>query len=286
MSGSQVVLASALASAVTVLVGRNATRLASTVAATRAAVPGAQLDTIVFDLSSLASVRAGAASLVAKHPAIDVLVNNAGGLIEGPVTADGFNPMFEVMNIGPALLTKLCLQALERANGRVVNVASASSFEPLWLVPGHTAQDMMGYARGKPALSGGIGYGVSKLLVVHYTAQLNVRLNSTVKALSVNPGLFRTEPYSLQDHLICDTVMRFRPCPQTPAQGAAGIAFAALVPGAAQTGGAMIDFETKVDALGAFTQSGDSCVPRPMPKWDAAEAAKFYDLVQAAIGAA
>ena len=130
----------------------------------------------------------------------------------------------------------------------------------------------------------------------------------------------------------CAAVEQFTPCPQSPEQGAASIAFTALVPGAAAAAGGMIDFETTVGApapatrtralaplrrrcrhkhplpirrvarflisalstsflMGSagkvvFRQSGDTCVPRPLPAWPAAESAKWWSLVQGAIGRA
>src|SRR5687768_9644764 len=45
-----------------------------------------------LDLASLASIRAFAAALAADHPAVDLLINNAGLVLLGPrrTTADGF----------------------------------------------------------------------------------------------------------------------------------------------------------------------------------------------------
>ena len=155
--GTAFALGAALANTTVVLAGRSPTKLVRTVHETLLAVPGARLDTSVFDMSNLSDVRRGAAMLLTKHPIIDVLVHNAGGEMDG-TTADGFNTMFQVMNIAPALLTKLCLPALQRAKGgRIINVGSAASFDPLWLAPGHKASDMLGYARGKPALLSTIG---------------------------------------------------------------------------------------------------------------------------------
>ena len=162
-SGSAVVLAAAMAQANVVLVGRNFDKLNATLTATAAAVPGSKpkLSIEVFDLASLNATRAGAKRLLAAHPKIDALVNNAGGVIDG-VTEDGFNAMFQVQNIAPALLTDVLLPALAAAGAgaRVVNVASAASFAPLPL-RGHAADDMWKYAHGAPALEGDLGYALA-----------------------------------------------------------------------------------------------------------------------------
>jgi NAD(P)-dependent dehydrogenase (short-subunit alcohol dehydrogenase family) len=299
-SGSAVVLSAAMAGARVVLVGRNASRLGATVKATATKVPSARLSTSVFDLASLNSTRAGAAQLLKDHPRIDVLVNNAGGDIGG-MTNDGYATMFQVNNIAPALLTHLLLPALQAAGtsgappslSRVINVASAAAFDPLPLE--HSAAAMMDWARGSPhELSGGIGYGVSKFLVIEYTSSLDQWLRAPgqmlpINALSVNPGYFRTPPFTLADKLACDTVMLVRPGPQLPEQGAAAIAFAALDDEAlsAPDGKRMIDFETR--HLGpVWSQHGDNCVPRKAPVhsgWEAKEAGAWFRLVQEAIGA-
>ena len=292
-SGSAVARAAALAGAKVVLVGRNKTRIQDTATAIMKDLPTAQLATEIFDLGNLTDTKAGGVRLVSRFQSIHVLVNNAGGEMEG-VTTDGYATMFSVMNIAPALLTDVLMPALDAAEGRVVNVGSAAGFDPLPLK--HTADRMMDYARAKPTLSGGIGYGVSKFLVVHYTQQLDAWMRARASparraagALAVNPGLFRTPPFSTTDKLACDAVMRFEPCPQLPEQGAAGIAFAALVDGAGDAPAdlRLIDFETRHGPLGlTWTQHGDSCVPRPAPKWDPAEASKWFDLVQRAIALA
>jgi len=295
-SGSAVVLAAALTGARVVLAGRNLSKLIATVNATAAAVPAAagRLETEVFDLANLSDTRRGAARLLLRHERIDVLVNNAGGAFGG-MTADGYAAMFSVMNIASALLTNLLLPALESAavvsgGARIVNVASAAGFDPLPLK--HDASSMMGWARGVPhQLSTDVGYGVSKFLVIHYTNELDKWLREptpagyrNVNALAVNPGYFRVPPFTLSDRLACGTVMRFRPCPQLPEQGAAPIAFAALVAGAdsAPEGKRLLDFETT--RIGpAYFQHGDNCAPRAPPKWEAAEAADWFKLVQEAV---
>jgi NAD(P)-dependent dehydrogenase (short-subunit alcohol dehydrogenase family) len=290
-SGAVLARAAVIAGAEVVLVGRNASRVEATAAAILGDHPYALLQTAAFDLANLTDTRAGGARLLARFPSVDVLINNAGGEMDG-VTADGYARMFSVMNIAPALLTTILLPALDRARGRVVNVGSAAGFDPL--PPRHTADDMMRYARADPSLPGALGYGVSKFLVVHYTSHLDAWIRArpsprATGALVVNPGLFRSPPFSLSDELACKAAMRFEPCPQLPEQGAAPIAFAALVDGAgaAPAKERLIDFETRFGPLGLlWTQHGQSCTPRPLPKWDAAEAARWFELVQQVVASA
>ena len=78
------------------------------------------------DLASLADVRRLAADLLAAHPIIHVLVNNAGVMLETrQLSADGFELQLAVNHLAPFLLTRLLEPALAAgALARVVNVSS------------------------------------------------------------------------------------------------------------------------------------------------------------------
>ena len=163
---------------------------------------------------------------------------------------------------------------------------------------------------------------MSKLVLVWYVSELHRRRHQTdwgkkeVAHISVNPGFFRVPPFTPEQKAMCtvgrdegsnpvhqsrraricwthtllrplvgaQTSMRFSPCPQLPEQGAASTALAALAPGAEAAAGGLLDFETDVDsAEGRWVQHGQTCMPRPLPAWDAGEAAKWYDAVQEVI---
>jgi NAD(P)-dependent dehydrogenase (short-subunit alcohol dehydrogenase family) len=89
-------------------------------------VPDADLSTRVLDLANLESVRAFATALVAEHPRIDVLVNNAGVMMPPrSETADGFELQFGTNHLGHFALTGLVLDALAAGDAsRVVTVSS------------------------------------------------------------------------------------------------------------------------------------------------------------------
>ena len=61
-----------------ILHGRNPAKLDSVEASLRAEYPEASLDQCVADLSNLAEVQAMAAAVLADHPHLDVVINNAG----------------------------------------------------------------------------------------------------------------------------------------------------------------------------------------------------------------
>ena len=112
---------------VTVL-ARSEARASEGADAVRAAVPGATVEIGVVDLASLASIRAFAASYVADHDAIDVLINNA-GVMACPFghTVDGFETQFGTNHLGHFLLTALLSPLLLAGDApRVVTLSSAA----------------------------------------------------------------------------------------------------------------------------------------------------------------
>src|SRR6266545_281282 len=58
--------------------GRSKAKVDHTIAALTEELPGAELEGVAFDLGAQANVRRGAEQLLARFPALHVLVNNAG----------------------------------------------------------------------------------------------------------------------------------------------------------------------------------------------------------------
>src|SRR6478736_1756054 len=81
-----------------------------------------------LDLADFASIRSFASELLARFDRLDVLVNNAGGIISDRVhTAQGFEMTFGVNHLGHFLLTELLLDRLvQSAPSRIVTVASVA----------------------------------------------------------------------------------------------------------------------------------------------------------------
>ncbi|MEU7471460.1 oxidoreductase [Streptomyces sp. NPDC044984] len=142
-----------------------------------------------LDLASLDSVRAFAAKLAADHPAVDLLVNNAGLVLLGPrrTTADGFELHIGTNMLGHFALTGLLLDRLEAAREpRVVGLSSIThksahlDFDDLM-----SERDY----RAAPA------YGRSKLATTVFGVELDRRLRaagSPVISTLAHPGLTRT----------------------------------------------------------------------------------------------
>ena len=99
--GLETARALAGAGAHVVVAARDQDKAAAAVADIRGGLPSASLEVVELDLGSLASVRAAADRIVGDHPAIDLLVNNAGLMgIPERHTQDGFEMQFGVNHLG------------------------------------------------------------------------------------------------------------------------------------------------------------------------------------------
>ena len=172
------------------LVGRDPARTRGSADAIRSAVPGAEVDTHVADLSSQAEIRRLSAELRAAHPRLDVLVNNAGAIFDRrAVTVDGLERTWALDHLGYVLLTLELLDALKAsaaagAEPRIVNVASHAHYR------GHIDFDDIGGERRYGAMR---AYSQAKLGNVLFTYALARRLAGegiTVNAL--HPGVVNT----------------------------------------------------------------------------------------------
>ncbi|GAA0484938.1 short-chain dehydrogenase [Paractinoplanes deccanensis] len=142
-----------------------------------------------LDLASLASVRAFAAKLAADHPAIDLLVNNAGVVLLGPrrTSADGFELHLATNMLGHFALTGLLLSNLAAAPAaRVVSLSSITH------KGAHLDFDDLMYERDYRAAA---AYGRSKLATTIFGIELDRRLRaagSPIVSALAHPGLTRT----------------------------------------------------------------------------------------------
>lgn len=172
--------------ATVVLVGRDPGRTEAAVSAVREAAPGAKVDWIRADLTSLKSVREAAGTFRARYPRLDVLLNNAGLIIDRrEVTEDGLEATMATNHYAPFLLTHLLLDMLKAsAPSRVINVSSEAH-----RVGGFDFSDLQCERRYDAFRV----YGTSKLANILFTRALAKRLEGTgVTANSLHPGMVRT----------------------------------------------------------------------------------------------
>jgi NAD(P)-dependent dehydrogenase (short-subunit alcohol dehydrogenase family) len=140
----------------------------------------------VSDFSCLDQVRTLGAALLAAHPRIDVLANNAGGIMaERELTVDGNEKTLQVNHLAPFLLTELLLPRLVESRGSVITTSSAAA-----RVFGSIDIDDLGNERG---YSPNKAYGDAKLANILFTRELARRFGDEgVSAAAFHPGLVGT----------------------------------------------------------------------------------------------
>jgi NAD(P)-dependent dehydrogenase (short-subunit alcohol dehydrogenase family) len=142
-----------------------------------------------IDLTSLDSIRAAAGELRARHPRIDLLINNAGVMFTPKqTTRDGFELQFGTNHLGHFALTGLLLeQMLPVPGSRVVTVSSTA----------HRIRARINFddLQGERSYSRVGAYSQSKLANLMFTYELQRRLSGagTTIAVAAHPGLAATE---------------------------------------------------------------------------------------------
>ncbi len=169
----------------------------------------------VCDFADLSQVRALAAQLKEKYPRIDVLANNAGGIMgERQLTVDGHEKTFQVNHLAPFLLTTELLDILSESRATVINTASVANslFGKLDL------DDL----NGSKGYSANRAYGNGKLANILFTTELHNRHNAAgISTAAFHPGgvatNFAAESTSLLRVAYTTFLNRFM---LTPEQGA------------------------------------------------------------------
>ena len=169
-----------------VMVCRNAERGGAARDKIAAKATGAAPVLLVADLSVQAAIRELAAEVRTRYAAIDVLINNAGGVFaHRELTVDGIEKTFATNHLAPFLLTHLLLDRLAAAPAaRIVNLASAL----------HNAKpDFLDNLQGERRYQFLGAYRLSKLGVILFTYELARRLEGTsVTVNCLEPGPTRT----------------------------------------------------------------------------------------------
>jgi len=109
-----------------VLVGRNPKKGEAAVADIQGTVPGADLTFLKAELSTMDEVRALAREIGNRFDRLDVLVNNAGTILQKrEQTPAGLEVQFATNHLAPFLLTGLLLDLIKTsAPARIINVSS------------------------------------------------------------------------------------------------------------------------------------------------------------------
>lgn len=136
------------------------------------------------DFDRLEDVRELSARLLNDFDRIDVLANNAGGLVSRrALTIDGHERTFQSNHLAPFLLTQMLLPRLIESGGRVVSTASvANRWAQLRL-------DDLDWQK-RPWFGGWRAYGTSKLITMLFIRELVRRTG--LEAYSFHPGFVTT----------------------------------------------------------------------------------------------
>jgi NAD(P)-dependent dehydrogenase (short-subunit alcohol dehydrogenase family) len=180
--------------------------------------------TALADFASLVAVRRLAETILAAHPRIDVLVNNA-GLISPrlQLSEDGYELTIAVNHLAPFLLTNLLLDRLRASSpARIVTVASQA----------HRGArlDLSELARPRnwTPLS---AYGRSKLCNILFTRALARHLDAReVTAMCLHPGVVATAIGDRAGSIAGFGWRLIKPFLISPEKGAATSLFLATVP--------------------------------------------------------
>lgn len=177
---------------------------------------GGEVRLFLADLSSQQEVRRLAGELLARYPAIHVLVNNAGVVnTQHTTTVDGIETVFAVNHLAHFLLTHLLLDRLCAAGrARTVNVAS----EAHRFARRIDLEDPGPGRRYRPMRV----YGHSKLANLLFNAELARRLAGTgVTTNASHPGAVATRLGQNNGLLARLAISLLRPFFRTPERGAA-----------------------------------------------------------------
>ncbi len=152
-----------------------------------ATAAGVEIEVIALDVTDDASASAAVADVLARHGHIDVLINNAGVGLSGPVEdfpMDQARTAIETNFWGPVRMSRLVLPSM-RAQGRgvIANISSITARLPAFPAYGF-------YAAGKYAIN-----ALSESLSAE-VAPFGIRV------LSIEPGYFDTELVATVDSLL------------------------------------------------------------------------------------
>jgi len=149
---------------------------------------GAEIEVEELELDSLASIRGFAERLLAKHDALQILVNSAGGMACPEArTRDGFELQLGTNHLGHFRMTGLLAPAL--LSGAPAHVVSVSS-------RGHQQSPIRFHdlAFEKKPYDKWVAYGQSKTANVLFAVELDRRLGARgVHANAVHPGVIPTD---------------------------------------------------------------------------------------------
>lgn len=172
----------------TLLAGRD--RAKTVEAALQLQGEGLPVEALQLDVTDATSIAAAAAAVESRHGRLDILINNAGILVDNPAlkpsqqTLDTWRQTFDTNLFALIAVTQAFLPLLHRSPAaRIVNVSSILGSLALHQDPASPIYDFK-----LPA------YNVSKSAVNAWTVQLAYELrDSAIKVNTIHPGYVKTD---------------------------------------------------------------------------------------------
>jgi NAD(P)-dependent dehydrogenase (short-subunit alcohol dehydrogenase family) len=175
------------------LAARSKDKATSAIASIVALVPTARIDFLPLDLSSFASVKAAADTVLRENDHLDILINNAGVMNLPPgLTSEGYELQFGTNHMGHALFTKLLMPLLSRtaaapnSDVRILNLSSAAHARGL--------RNGLDLEKCKTEMTSNLTwsrYAQSKLANVLFAKELAKRYPA-IKSVAIHPGRVET----------------------------------------------------------------------------------------------
>lgn len=188
--------------------GRDGKKVATTVSEIKTKIKSSELriETSIFDLGSLASVRSGAEDLKRRFSHIDVLVNNAGTYqVERQTSPEGFELTMAINHLGPTLLTLLLKPLLSSSSSKGSRVIFVSS------IAHKRAQIDINDFNFETRFSPYGAYSASKLANIVVTQRLAQEWRD-VSVYALHPGVISTKLLKLGFSIEGDSVEKGAEC--------------------------------------------------------------------------
>jgi NAD(P)-dependent dehydrogenase (short-subunit alcohol dehydrogenase family) len=234
-----------------VLIARDQTRAAATLAKLKSANTSAAHAAHYGDLSALAEMKRVAGEVAAAEPRIDVLVNNAGAVfLSRKTSVDGLEMTFATNHMAYFVVTNILLDRLKATPGARI-VSTASDAHKSGKLDFDDLQSEKSYGSFRV-------YGTSKLCNILFTRELARRLDGTgVTANCQHPGFVGTRfgqnnASNIFTKLLRDAVMSLGISPE---EGAKTIIHLASSPDVATINGEYF-YKCKVAEPTAAAQNG------------------------------
>lgn len=140
---------------------------------------------VSMDLSQMTSVKKAANEILKLTDRIDILINNAGGMLPAKkLTEESLDLTFATNHLGHFLLTKELLSALKKGNAKIINVSSEAH-----RISGDPKADFS----IKKSANTVTAYGKAKLYNILFTNELKNRYESEgITSYSLHPGAVKT----------------------------------------------------------------------------------------------